>query len=233
MLGASLTARSYGRVLGANDRIALAQFGCGSRSQGHFHMAAHGISSLRDQYEDSLLTLMAIVAVVLLIACANIANFLLARAMARQREYATRLALGSSRGRIVRQSVAEALLLSLTGGLLGLAIAFVATRALLAFVTQDAAYTPLEARPDGVILLFTLGVSTVAGLLFGFVPALHPRNCGGHRNIGVGAGTSSSIGRPRGGPALRVMAPTFWSVKQSTRSGYCRKPNRPLQQQPS
>jgi predicted permease len=134
---------------------------------------ARGVSRLRSQYGDSLTILMAIVAVVLLIACANLANFLLARAIARQRETATRLALGSSHGRIVRQSLLEALLLSLWGGLLGLGLAFTATRALIAFVARGATYAPLDASPDSAILLFTLGVSIFAGLLFGLVPALH------------------------------------------------------------
>jgi ABC-type antimicrobial peptide transport system permease subunit len=102
---------------------------------------------------------MAIVAVVLLIACANLANFLLARAVARQREIATRLALGSSRTRIVRHSVLEALLLSMCGGLLGLVVALVVTRALIAFVAWGALSTPLDPRPDGAVLLFTFGVS--------------------------------------------------------------------------
>jgi predicted permease len=135
--------------------------------------AAQGVSRLRSQYGDSLEILMAIVAVVLLIACGNLANFLLARTIARQREVATRLALGSSRGRIIRQSLLEALLLSLSGGVFGLALAFAATRALIAFVARGATYVPLAASPDSTILLFTLGVSIVAGLLFGLAPALH------------------------------------------------------------
>jgi predicted permease len=135
--------------------------------------AAHGVSGLRDLYQNSLFILMAIVALVLLIACANLANFLLARAVARQREYATRLALGSSRRRIVGHSVIEALLLALCGGLLGLGIAFAVTRALIAFVVQGAAYTALDPRPDGVVLLFTLGISVAAALLFGLAPALY------------------------------------------------------------
>jgi predicted permease len=134
---------------------------------------ARGVSRLRSQYGDSLTILMTIVAVVLLIACANLANFLLARAIARQRETATRLALGSSHGSIIRQSMLEALLLSLSGGLLGLGLAFTATRALIAFVAQGATYVPLDPSPDFAILLFTLGVSVFAGLLFGLAPALH------------------------------------------------------------
>ncbi|HLJ77704.1 MAG TPA: ABC transporter permease [Acidobacteriaceae bacterium] len=135
--------------------------------------AAGGVSDFRSQYGDSLVILMAIVAVVLLIACANLANFLLARAVARQREIATRLALGSSRARIVGHSVIEALLLSLCGGLFGLGVAFAVTRALIAFVTGDALFTPLDPHPDATVLLFTFGVSILAGLLFGLAPAMH------------------------------------------------------------
>jgi predicted permease len=134
--------------------------------------AANGVSHLRSQYGNSLLILMAVVGVVLLIACANLANFLLARATARQREIATRLALGSSRGRIVRQSLIETLLLSLAGGLLGLGLAFAATRALITFFSQGNRYIALSSRPDLKVLLFTLAVSLFTALLFGLAPAL-------------------------------------------------------------
>jgi predicted permease len=155
---------------------------------------AHGVSRLRSQYGDSLTILMAIVAVVLLIACANLANFLLARAIARQRETATRLALGSSRGRVIRQGMLEALLLSLSGGLLGLGLAFTTTRALIAFVARGASYVPLDASPDSAILLFTLGVSIVAGLLFGLAPALHVARASAIPAMNATARTSTSSG---------------------------------------
>ena len=92
--------------------------------------AAHGVSLIRSQYGESLKILMIVVALVLLIACANLANFLLARAATRRHEILTRLALGSSRTRIVRQGLIETFLLSIVGGLMGLGIAFGATRAL-------------------------------------------------------------------------------------------------------
>ncbi len=156
--------------------------------------AAHGVSRLRSRYGDSLEILMAIVAVVLLIACANLANFLLARAIARQREVATRLALGSSRGRIVRQSLMEALLLSLSGGVFGLALAFAATRVLIAFVAQGSRNTPLDASPDSAVLLFTLAVSLLAGLLFGLAPALDGARSSAMPNLSASTRTAASSG---------------------------------------
>jgi predicted permease len=133
---------------------------------------AHGVSYLGARYGDTLNVLMAVTGLVLLIACANLANFLLARAAARQREIATRLALGSSRLRIVRQSLVETLLLSLFGGALGLGLAFAATRALIAFVTMGSDFSPLSPMPDATVLLFTLGVSLATGILFGLGPAI-------------------------------------------------------------
>lgn len=160
----------------------------------HLVSGAHGVSRIGSQYGDSLTILMAIVAVVLLIACANLANFLLARAIARQRETATRLALGSSHGRIIRQSLLEALLLSLSGGLLGLGLAFTTTRALIAFVGRDATYVPLNASPDSAILLFTLGVSLFAGFLFGLAPALHLARASAMPAMNATTRTSASAG---------------------------------------
>ena len=133
---------------------------------------AHGVSYLSLRYGDALNVLMIVVVLVLLIACANLANFLLARGASRQREIATRLALGSSRLRIVRMSLVETLLLSLLGGALGLSLAFAATRALIALVTNGAEYSTLSPNPDSAVLLFTLGVSLVTGLLFGLGPAI-------------------------------------------------------------
>lgn len=159
--------------------------------------AARGLSALRNRYGDSLMILSVIVAVVLLIACANLANFLLARAIARQREVATRLALGSSRGRILVQSLMEALVLSLTGGVLGLGFAFLITRALIAFVMRGSPDSVLSASPDLPVLAFTFAVSIVAGLLFGLAPALQfARSAAGPTTLSPSTrGTANSGGR--------------------------------------
>lgn len=156
--------------------------------------AARGASSLRDQYGDSLKILMGVVLIVLLIACANLANFLLARAAMRKREIATRLALGSSRARIIRQSMIETLLLSLAGGVLGLGLAFAATRVLIRFVSQGNAYIAMDPTPDTPVLLFTLGLSLITGVLFGLAPAIASARTGAMSNLSAGSRTAQSSG---------------------------------------
>ena len=156
--------------------------------------AARGISRLRSQYGDSLQILMAVVGLVLLIACANLANFLLARAATRRHETATRLALGSSRGRIIRQSLTETLLLSLAGGALGLGIAFAATRALIAFLRQSNSYIALSPAPDVTVLLFTLAISLLTGLLFGLAPAFASARTGATSTLSSSSRTTQASG---------------------------------------
>ncbi len=114
--------------------------------------------------------LMGAVLLVLLIACANIANLLMARAERRQGEVGVRQALGADRGRITRQLLTESLVLAGVAGLLGVALAFVGTRILIA-LDPDALPRLAEARIDGLVLLFTLGVALVTALLFGMLPA--------------------------------------------------------------
>jgi predicted permease len=134
--------------------------------------ASQGRSGLREQFSSSLLVLMAIVGLVLLIACANVANLLIARAAARQKEIAVRLALGASRGRIVSQLLVESLVLSLAGGGAGLLLAVWIDRTLVAFVPSGSSPLALSTSPDWRILGFALGVSLLTGLLFGLIPAL-------------------------------------------------------------
>lgn len=156
--------------------------------------AANGVSIIRSQYGDSLQILMAVVVVVLLIACANLANFLLARSATRQREITTRLALGSSRTRIVRQSLIETLLLSFVGGVLGLGFAFAATRSLIAFVSRGNADVAMSPTPNLPVVLFTLGVSLVTALLFGLAPAVVASRVGDRRPLNTSARTAQGGG---------------------------------------
>ena len=156
--------------------------------------AAHGVSILRSQYGDSLKILMVVVALVLLIACVNLANFLLARAAARQHEILTRLALGSSRARIVRQGLIETFLLSIVGGTMGLVVAFAATRSLIAFVGRGNNYVAMSPAPNLSVLLFTLGVSVLTGILFGLAPSIHAARIGSRGTLSAGARTAQASG---------------------------------------
>lgn len=134
--------------------------------------AATGRSFLRYQMSRPLEVLMAIVALVLLIACGNVANLLLVRAAGRQKEIAVRLALGAARRQIVRQLLVESLILSLAGGAIGVGLAWSGAKALLGFLPQGSTPLGLSAAPDSRILLFNFAVALVTGLLFGLVPAL-------------------------------------------------------------
>ena len=130
-----------------------------------------GIQRMQKQYGDQLHLLMWIAGLVLLVACANIANLLLVRGMARKVEMSLRAAMGAGRGRIVRQLLTESLLLSGMGGLLGLAVAYGGTRMLLRLTFPGAEGVPIDANPSGVVIGFAFGLSVVTGVLFGVAPA--------------------------------------------------------------
>ena len=130
-----------------------------------------GFSSVRDQFSTPLVVLMSLVGLVLLIACANVANLLMARAPARQREIGIRLALGASRSRIVGQLLTESLMLSIMGGLLGILVSIWTGDLLLGALPFESATRTFTSTPDGRVLLFALVVSLLTGVAFGLVPA--------------------------------------------------------------
>ncbi len=163
----------------------------------HVEKAPTGYSGLRNSFSKALIVLMCMVGLVLMIACANVANLLIARAFARQKEIAVRLSIGASRGRLIRQLLVESLLLSFAGGIAGVALAVALTRGLLALVPSDGNPLLLHADPDMRILSFALVLSFLTGLVFGLVPALRASRpdlwSTLKDSVGAIAGTSGSL----------------------------------------
>jgi predicted permease len=145
---------------------------------------------------------MMIAGLVLLIACANVANLLLARAAGREREIAVRFALGASRRRLIGQLVSESLLLALIGGSLGILIAQFGSRILLAMVSPGPQPVALDAGPNATVLLFALALSLATGLLFGIVPALRSTGAVVAPSLKEGKGLARSNSKNRMGQIL-------------------------------
>lgn len=141
-------------------------------SSDHMHLVllpgSQGLSKLQQQFSKPLLALMVLVALVLLIACANVANLLLARAITRQKEIALRLAIGASRSRIIRQLLTESTVVAFAGGILGMFVAFGSTRLLVQILPATRSLAP---QMDWRVLAFCFATSIITGILFGLAPA--------------------------------------------------------------
>jgi predicted permease len=164
-------------ALNASPEIREALGGSGAKDDGargvelDVRPAAHGLSALRARYGGTLWLLLGVVALVLLIACANVANLLLARAAARQRELSVRVALGAGRARLVRQLLTESVLLAAAGGALGVLFALWGSRLLLRMLSTASMPVALEVEPDWRVLGFTAAVTLSTALFFGLLPA--------------------------------------------------------------
>ncbi|HEX7362790.1 MAG TPA: ABC transporter permease [Bryobacteraceae bacterium] len=133
--------------------------------------AGGGVEQMKEYYGRSLNILLAVCCLVLLIACANVANLLLARGMARRSDTALRLAIGAPARRLIGQSLTESVLLSIFGGILGLAVAYGAARLLLMLAFHSAHFIPIQIAPSLPVLAFAFGLSLITGVLFGTAPA--------------------------------------------------------------
>jgi len=136
------------------------------------HPAGNGFSELRADYATPLYMLMVLVGIVLLIACANVSNLLLARGSARRREFAVRLATGATRGRLICQLLTENMLLAVVAALAGVLFASWGARLLVSFIASGRNLLFLDLNPDRRVLMFTIGVTILTTLLFGLAPAL-------------------------------------------------------------
>jgi len=164
------------------------------------------------QLRQSLYVLMASVGMVLLIACANLANLTLARGMVREREVAIRAALGAGRGRLVRQFLTESLLLSTAGGVLGLLVAYAGMAALIRAIPTESLPSTAEVGMDGRVLLFALALSVLTGVVFGLIPAIkasRPDLTHAIKEGGPGASAGKALQGLRGALVIAEVALAF------------------------
>jgi predicted permease len=168
--------------------------------------ASQGLAALRQQFSKPLWVVMAIVGLLLLITCANVANLLLARANAREREIAVRLAMGAGKGRLMRQLMTESILLGVSGGALGAGLAYLGSRSLLALMARGRNPVVLSVHPDLTVLAFALAVSLLTALVFGTIPAWRATDVNPSRGLAQNTRSSASVGeRYRLGKSLVVL----------------------------
>jgi putative ABC transport system permease protein len=140
----------------------------------HLTPGGAGVAAMRDQYQDGLKLLLVAAGCVLLVACGNLANLMLARGLKDRMQTSVRVALGASRQRLVRKALVESVMLAMIGGALGIGVAYAGTRLILYLAFQTGGpnnYVPIDATPSWPVLLFTLGMSVLTGVIFGTAPA--------------------------------------------------------------
>jgi predicted permease len=140
----------------------------------HLIPGGAGVAAMRDQYQDGLKLLLVAAACVLLVACGNLANLMLARGLKDRAQMSIRMALGASRQRLMSKALVESVMLALIGGAFGIAVAYAGTRLILYLAFQIGGpnnYVPIDATPSWPVLLFTLGISVLTGMIFGMAPA--------------------------------------------------------------
>jgi predicted permease len=133
--------------------------------------AGAGVAEMKEEYGRSLQILLTVCGLVLLVACANVANLLLARAVARRGQTALRMAIGATRRQVITQALTESVLLAIAGGVLGLIFAVVAARLLLALAFRGASFLPISAMPSLLVLAFAFALALLTGIIFGAAPA--------------------------------------------------------------